>query len=322
MLDDNRRRFGELQRQVQGRVHIGDVVVAQRLPLDLLGAGDSRFGAPAAVERRPLMRVLAIAKRLSGAARDREARRRGHVEPLGEPCRNRGVVGGGAGERRLRQAAAQRAVERAAGRVERCDNCVVIGGIGDCRDESMILRRRPQHRRPADVDILHTGGGVAALGDGAFERIEVDRHEVDRADAVSGHGRAMAGIVAPREKSAVDYRVQGLDPAVEHFGEAGKVFDPDDGESGLFERARGAARGENFDAVARESGGEGDDSGLVRHRKQSARHPDRRIFGPWVATGGHRIVLSCSRRAEDSMPLSVKWPSNKIRSEFLLYINR
>ena len=41
VLDDDRRRLGELADEVQGRVEVEDVVVAQLLAVQLLGGGDA-----------------------------------------------------------------------------------------------------------------------------------------------------------------------------------------------------------------------------------------------------------------------------------------
>ena len=226
------------------------------------------------------MRVLAVAQRLSGAAGDRETRRRGHVETLGEPCRDRRVVSGGAGESRLRQPAPQRAVERPAGSVERAGDRVVIGGVGHRGDEGMVLRRRAQHRRTADIDVFHAGREIAAFGDRPFEGIEVDRDEIDGCEPVRRQRRAMVRIVAPREYPAMDRGVQRFDAPVEHFGKAGERFDMDDREPGVFEQARGAAGRKDLRAVARQRAREVDRAGLVRHREQGARHPDRRVSEP------------------------------------------
>ena len=83
-------------------------------------------------------------------------------------------------------------------RVELLDQRRIIGRVGDAGDEGVVLGRRAHHRRPADVDILDDRVAVGALRDGRLERVEVDHHEVDRADAVRVHRRGMVGIVAHR----------------------------------------------------------------------------------------------------------------------------
>ena len=50
------------------------------------------------------------------------------------------------------------------------------------------------------------------------ERIQIDDDQIDKADAVRLERREIVRTVAPRGDTAVELRVQGLDPAVEHFG--------------------------------------------------------------------------------------------------------
>ena len=68
------------------------------------------------------------------------------------------------------------------------------------------------------------------LRDRLLERVEVDADEVDRLDAVLLHRGDVLGVVALGEQAAVDLRVQRLDPAVHHLGEAGDLADVGDGQ--------------------------------------------------------------------------------------------
>ena len=58
-------------------------------------------------------------------------------------------------------------------------------------------------------------------------------------------------------------RVQRLDAAVHHLGKAGEVGDVADLEPGRGDRLRGAAGGDQLDAVLCERPGELDQAGLV-----------------------------------------------------------
>jgi hypothetical protein len=69
-------------------------------------------------------------------------------------------------------------------------------------------------------------------------------------------------VVAPRQQAAVDLRVQRLDAAVEHLGEAGVRRDLGDGDAFPGQQLRGAAGGENLDAERGERPGEVNDAGL------------------------------------------------------------
>jgi hypothetical protein len=71
----------------------------------------------------------------------------------------------------------------------------------------VVLGGRADHRGPAYVDILDHLVARRAAGDGRLERVEIDHDQVDRADAVFGHGGGMGGIVANREQAAMDFGV-------------------------------------------------------------------------------------------------------------------
>ncbi len=132
-----------------------------------------------------------------------------------------------------------------------------------------FFARRADHGRAADVDVLDgVGQGAAGLGHGGGERVEVDRDQVDRVDAVFGHHRAVE--IATAEDAAVDLRMQGLHPAVHHFREAGVVGHFHGGDAVVTQQLEGAAGGEDLDAEGGEFAGEVDDAGLVGHADQRA----------------------------------------------------
>jgi hypothetical protein len=62
--------------------------------------------------------------------------------------------------------------------------------------------------------------------------------------------------------------VQGLDPAVEHFGEAGVVGDVGDLEAGIAQQLGGAAGGEQLDAELGQAAGKIDRAALVGNAEQ------------------------------------------------------
>src|SRR5690606_4190675 len=125
--------------------------------------------------------------------------------------------------------------------------------------------------RSADVDLLHQVIEVRfGIRGGADERIEVDRHDVHQPEAVRLEGRQIVGPVAPRQDSAVQGRVQRLDPAVHHLGEARQRGDARDGQAGAGEDTRGAPGGDQFEAAGGEAATQIDDTGLVGYAKQGS----------------------------------------------------
>ena len=63
------------------------------------------------------------------------------------------------------------------------------------------------------------------LRDGFLEWIEIHDHQVDRLDPMLLHLALMALVGAPREDSAVNFRMQRLHASVEHLGQAGEILD-------------------------------------------------------------------------------------------------
>ncbi len=86
----------------------------------------------------------------------------------------------------------------------------------------MVLGRRADHRRAADVDILDDLVARGAARDRRLERVEVDDDEIDRSDPVLVHRRFVLVIVADPEQAAVNLGVKGLHPPVHHLRKAGK----------------------------------------------------------------------------------------------------
>jgi hypothetical protein len=95
----------------------------------------------------------------------------------------------------------------------------VVGGVDQYRHVVVILRRRADHRRAPDVDVLdRVLERTPRFRDRRFERVQVHHYEVDRLDPVGHHLLAVPRIVAPSEQAAVDLRVQGLHPSIEDLG--------------------------------------------------------------------------------------------------------
>ena len=133
----------------------------------------------------------------------------------------------------------------------------------------MILRRRPQHRRPADVDIFNRiGQRTIRLGDRGLERIEIHHQQVDRWNTVFNHGPVV--LTTPPQQAAVNFRMQGLEATVHHLGKASVVGDFYRGNAVAGQQLGSAASGENLHAPFDQSAGELHDAGLVGNADQGA----------------------------------------------------
>ncbi|OPZ04932.1 MAG: hypothetical protein BWZ09_01451 [Alphaproteobacteria bacterium ADurb.BinA305] len=296
MLDDDagRRRAVEGLHAFPGRVGVGDVVVGQLLALQLGVAGHAALGrAGLAVEGRGLVRVLAVAQVLHLVEGELQALGIGlqrHVAGLvgderGEVVGDRRVVARGVGEGLHREREAGLVAELAGVGLELFDDAAVVLGVGDDADAALlvavVLGRGAHHGGAADVDVLdRVFQRAVGLGHGLLEGVEIDHHQVDAADVVGGDGVHVFGEIAAGEDAAMHLRVQGLDPAVQHLGEAGVLGDVGHRQAGLAQQAGGAAGRQQLDAERGELAGEVEHATFVGDADQGLGHVHR-----WAGSG-------------------------------------
>ena len=177
------------------------------------------------VQRRPLVRVLAVAQgAVAGPHLGDEVRPAGLLGDLirgvarSEPGGHRRVIGGRVRVGLGREAAALLQREAAAG--DGLEHLVVLSDVGDDREAAVVLRRGTDHRGAADVDLLDDRVVVPAGSHGLLERVQRRHQELERLDAEVGELLVMVRVQRVREQARVDAGVQGLDPAVEALGEA------------------------------------------------------------------------------------------------------
>ena len=70
-------------------------------------------------------------------------------------------------------------------------------------------------------------------------------------------------VVADRQKPAVNFRMQGLDPAVHHFGKAGHLCNIDHFQPGVRDRLPGSTGRNQRDTAIAQCAREVDQAGLV-----------------------------------------------------------
>ncbi len=139
----------------------------------------------------------------------------------------------------------------------------VLRGVGDDRDEGVVLRCRADHGGTTDVDGFDVGG--------LRERIEVRHDEVEGFDPVRGEVLVVRRLGPVGKDAAVDLRVEGDDPVIENGWHAGDVVDRDHGDARVGDRLGRAAGGNELDAAPLQLAREVDDPGLVVHREQRPR---------------------------------------------------
>ena len=159
-------------------------------------------------------------------------------------------------------------------RIEFSEQQRIIRRIDDHQHRFMVLRRRAQHRRPPDVDVLD-GVGVAAARPGhrGRERVEIHHQQIDGRDSVLRHDGVVHAAAA--QESAVNLRMQGLDPTVHDLGKAGVVGDLAHRHAVVREQLRRAAGGQDLDVAPGESPRQLDEAGLVGNRKERAAYRRR-----------------------------------------------
>src|SRR5699024_7162943 len=147
-------------------------------------------------------------------------------------------------------------------------------------------RGRTHHGGAAHVDLLDDLVEAAARGDGLAEGVEVDHDQVEGGDLVRLQLLPVVGEALVGEDAAVDARVEGLDPAVEHLGGSGDGRDVGDRDAGVPDGAAGGAGGDDLHAVRGEGAGQLDDAGLVVDGDQGS--------GQGATLCGAHVGCSCS----------------------------
>jgi hypothetical protein len=133
----------------------------------------------------------------------------------------------------------------------------------------MVLGRRPDHGRAADVDLLDTGVDVAAGRHRLGERVEVADQQVERLDAELGQLGPVLVEALVGQQPRVHRRMQRLHPAAQALGEPGELLHPGDRQSERGDQVRGLTGGDDLDPVLAERGEQLGQSRLVVHADQS-----------------------------------------------------
>ncbi len=274
MLDDDARAALEAPDQSYRGLQVEQVVVGELLAL-LPRLEGPRLAGPG-VERRLLVRVLAIAQR--SHALERHDVHRGRVIAAGAPRQVRGngrVVARGAREGAHRPQAA--ALEAGASGLEGMDHLGVLGGIVRHDHIGVVLGRGPQQRDAADVDLLDRRRLVERRRP-VLERVERHRDQIDRLEPARHELGEVGRPGASRQDRRVDVRMQRLDPAAQQLRESGPCLDRGDRDAVLPEMPGGPARGDDARSPLGQRAGEVRGAALVREREQ-------RRLGPAHAGG-------------------------------------
>src|SRR5690606_24430989 len=102
--------------------------------------------------------------------------------------------------------------------------------------------------------------------------------------------------VAPRQQTAVDFRVQRFDPTVEDFGGAGVLRDLGDFDTGVGKQACRTSCREDTHAAAGKGLRKVDDARFVGHRYESGLDfHELSVMDEEIRVAGHEPAVSCAR---------------------------
>src|SRR4051794_29667652 len=165
-------------------------------------------------------------------------------------------------------------------------NFGIIRRVHHRQHRFVVLGRGAKHRRTTDVDVLNRifQRGVVTR-DGQAERIQVDRDQIDRGDAVPLQGGAVGGQIASGQQGGVHHRVQRLDPAVEQLGKSRQALHLDHRHGSVTQRCRGATGGDDLPAELHQATCEFYHASLVADRDESAGHYREGTRASFKATG-------------------------------------
>jgi hypothetical protein len=136
-----------------------------------------------------------------------------------------------------------------------------------------VLRRRPEHARAANVNLLdHVARHCTASGGRLAGGGKVYGDQVDRLDAVRLERSHVLGVIASRQQAAVHGRVERLDPAAEDLGKTRDLRDLANGDAGLAQGARRTAGRDQLPPEVGQTPGQVDETRFVGHREESTGH--------------------------------------------------
>ena len=272
----------------QGAVQVQQVVVGKLLAVELPGGDHAGAGGVGpGVEGRLLVRVLAVAQHrpCASSAMVIVPGKGPSAVCAGKEVGDRPIVARPCGRRPRRPAggAAPSVVQPWAAIWSRISE-YCAASVAMVVKAWFLAAARTSVGPPMSICSIASSSVTPWPGDGGLEGIEVHHHQLEGEDAVLGQGLHVLGIVVAAEDAAVDLRMEGLQPAVHHFREAGVLGDVADGDALAFQVLAGAAGAVDFHAGGGQPAGETGQPQLVADADQgtlNARglHNGTNLFG-------------------------------------------
>ena len=258
---DGRRIVLELGHELNRRIDIEQVVVAERLAVVL---GEQAFEV--AIVGAGLVGVLSVAK--WGAGRFEQGEHFG-LSALADPGADGGIVPGGHAKGGSSHAPAE--VEVGAHAIaERIDEVGVLAARRDADHVGEVLGRSADEGDATDVDLFDDLPFFSAGSQRLLEGVEVHDDQVDGANAMLGDIGIVRAESTAGQDATEDHGVERLHAATQHFSGLGDDLDRRHlGAEGLDGLLR-SARGEDLHTVGVQFFDDGGKAFLVEDGNQGA----------------------------------------------------
>ena len=154
----------------------------------------------------------------------------------------------------------------AAGSVHLLKNDIELGRVGNNGNELVVLCRRTEHARSADIDILDSVGELAiGICNGFFKRIKVHTNKIDRLDRMLLKSNGVFGVITQSQQCPVYFRVQRLYSSVHHFRETRDRINADYIDAGFCDLLCSSPRADDLNALFAQFFGEINNACFVRY---------------------------------------------------------
>mmetsp|Transcript_44794 Transcript_44794/g.124542 ORF Transcript_44794/g.124542 Transcript_44794/m.124542 type:complete len:420 (-) Transcript_44794:1462-2721(-) len=190
-----------------------------------------------------------------------------------EPAADAGIVGCGESVCRGSEVPPEGEARGAAALCHLTDELGVLRGACDDGHGIVVLRRRADHGRPTNVDVLNAGSKVPTLLHCLDKRVQVHNDKIDASDAVFRHLGLVLGVATRGQEATMDLRVQRLHTAVKDLRRARVVGHILHSAAQLPQLGGGAARGQYVHALLGEEAPDLLQARLVEDRDQHSLHP-------------------------------------------------
>src|SRR6185312_6029584 len=215
-----------------------------------------------------------------------------------------GIVGGGARKHLLGQAPARGQADGSGG-LNLLGNDAIVGGIGHHGDRLVVFGSRAQHGGSANIDVFDQlaefNPARGGAGGGSFERIQIDHYNFDGTNTLGFHLAAVLGLRPASQEAPMHARMQGLDPAVQHFGKTGELGHVAHGQPGFAESSSSAAGRQQLKTQGAQTAGKFGEPGLVADREDGAAR------GGWGGRRWHTSTIPAAQLGSGGR----KWAASK-----------